>query len=229
MKSITRRLLSIVSLLHINCRISNCQSIYNNTLLQYNTLHSSLLPFTSRTMASSTTATFNLSLLSTKEINQRYQQCYLEHHTSDDWVSQLDLSHINVDKTNPVKVLILYGSLRATSKSRLCAYEFARILYRLNCDVRVYNPSELPVRSDTHDNHPAVAELRQLSEWSDAHIWVSPEQHGAITGVMKNQIDHIPLSIGSVRPTQGKCLAVAQVCYSNILYFVDITATVHHV
>jgi arsenic resistance protein ArsH len=42
-------------------------------------------------------------------------------------------------------------------------------------------------------------------------VWTSPERHGAMTDIMKAQIDWIPLSIGSVRPTQGKTLAVMEV------------------
>ncbi|TPX68307.1 hypothetical protein CcCBS67573_g07206 [Chytriomyces confervae] len=90
--------------------------------------------------------------------------------------------------SNPPKVLILYGSLRKTSFSRLLAYEYARILEDLGCDVQVFNPRGkcLPVKDDTSDNDPKVTELRNLSIWSEGQIWVSPEQHGTITGVFKN-------------------------------------------
>ena len=81
----------------------------------------------------------------------------------------------------------------------------------MGADVRIYDPTGLPVKDDTQQDHPKVQELRELSKWSDGHVWVSPEQHGQITGVFKNQIDWIPLSTGSVRPTQGRTLAVAQV------------------
>lgn len=81
----------------------------------------------------------------------------------------------------------------------------------MGADVRVFNPKDLPIKDEQNVSHPKVQELRSLSDWSDAQFWVSPEQHGAITAVFKNQIDWIPLSIGSVRPTQGKCLAVSQV------------------
>ncbi|KAI8819516.1 NADPH-dependent FMN reductase [Chytriomyces cf. hyalinus JEL632] len=113
--------------------------------------------------------------------------------------------------SNPPKVLILYGSLRKTSYSRMLAYEYARILEDLGCDVQVFNPRGLPVKDDVSDNDPKVTELRNLSIWSEGQIWVSPEQHGTITGVFKNMIDWIPLSVGSVRPTQGRVLAVSQV------------------
>ncbi|KAI9499169.1 NADPH-dependent FMN reductase [Zychaea mexicana] len=113
---------------------------------------------------------------------------------------------------NPIKILILYGSLRKRSFSRLLAFEFGRILEHMGADVRVFNPTGLPLKDDMSEKHPKVIELRELSMWSDGQVWVSPEQHGQITGVFKTQIDHIPLSLGSVRPTQGKTLAVAQVC-----------------
>jgi arsenic resistance protein ArsH len=97
------------------------------------------------------------------------------------------------------------------SYSRLLSYEASRILFRLGCDVRMYDPAGLPVKDDEQHSHPKVQELRELSKWSDGHIWISPEQHGNITAVFKNQIDWIPLSTGSVRPTQGRTLAIAQV------------------
>lgn len=100
---------------------------------------------------------------------------------------------------------------RPRSYSRLLAYEASRILFRLGCDVRMYDPKGLPVKDDEQHSHPKVQELRELSKWSDGHIWISPEQHGNITAVFKNQIDWIPLSTGSVRPTQGRTLAIAQV------------------
>jgi arsenic resistance protein ArsH len=111
------------------------------------------------------------------------------------------------------RILILYGSLRATSYSRKMAYEFARLLELLGCDVRVYNPMGLPVRNpdDNGEQHLKVLEIRALTHWSDGHVWVSPEMHGTITGTFKNQIDWIPLNTGSVRPTQGKTCCVAQV------------------
>jgi arsenic resistance protein ArsH len=97
------------------------------------------------------------------------------------------------------------------SYSRLLAYEASRILFRLGCDVRMYDPTGLPIKDDVQHNHEKVQELRELSKWSDGHIWISPEQHGILTAVFKNQIDWIPLSTGSVRPTQGRTLAIAQV------------------
>lgn len=103
------------------------------------------------------------------------------------------------------------GLRRSRSYSKLAAFEAARILHRLGCDVRVYNPSMLPIRDSVDADHPAVQELRELSRWSDGHVWCSPEQHGNLTAVFKNQIDWIPLSTGSVRPTQGRTLAIVQV------------------
>jgi arsenic resistance protein ArsH len=97
------------------------------------------------------------------------------------------------------------------SYSKLMAFEASRILHRLGCDVRIFNPSQLPIRDSVPDTHPSVQELRSLSSWSDGHVWVSPEQHGNLTAVFKNQIDWIPLATGSVRPTQGRTLAIVQV------------------
>lgn len=91
------------------------------------------------------------------------------------------------------------------------AFEACRILDRIGCDVRVYDPQGLPVKDDIQHDHPKVQELRDLSIWSEAQFWCSPEQHGNTTAVMKNQIDWIPLSTGSVRPTQGRILGFAQV------------------
>mmetsp|Transcript_28848 Transcript_28848/g.44346 ORF Transcript_28848/g.44346 Transcript_28848/m.44346 type:complete len:390 (-) Transcript_28848:314-1483(-) len=108
------------------------------------------------------------------------------------------------------KILVLYGSLRLTSFSRKLAFEFARLLELLGCDVRTYNPRGLPVRDPELEKELKVQELRALTQWSDGHVWVSPEMHGTITGTFKNQIDWIPLNTGSVRPTQGKTCLVAQ-------------------
>ncbi|OZJ05474.1 NADPH-dependent quinone reductase ArsH [Bifiguratus adelaidae] len=132
---------------------------------------------------------------------------------STDWVQNLNLQRAASigSGQEPLKVLVLYGSLRQTSYSRFLAYEFARILDMLGADVRVFNPEGLPVKDDVSHTHPKVQELRELSTWSEAQVWSCPEQHGNLTAVFKNQIDWIPLSIGSVRPTQGRTLAIAQV------------------
>lgn len=113
--------------------------------------------------------------------------------------------------THPPRILVLYGSLRQVSYSRLLAQEAGRLLEHFGAEVRFFDPSGMPLPDDAPASHPKVQELRQLSEWSEGQVWVSPERHGAITGIMKAQIDWIPLSIGSVRPTQGKTLAVMQV------------------
>lgn len=135
-----------------------------------------------------------------------------------DWVSRLELAtvtkmvHDDFQSTKSrLRVLVLYGSLRKRSYSKLLAYEISRILFRLGCDVRIYDPRGLPVKDDEQHDHPKVQELRELSRWSDGHFWVSPEQHGNLTAVFKNQIDWIPLSTGSVRPTQGRTLGLAMV------------------
>lgn len=112
--------------------------------------------------------------------------------------------------THPPRILLLYGSLRARSYSRLLTLEAERLLRHFGCETRVYNPAGLPL-PDADLGHEKVAELRELSLWSEGQVWTSPERHGAMTGVMKSQIDWIPLSIGAVRPTQGRTLAVMQV------------------
>ena len=113
--------------------------------------------------------------------------------------------------THPPRILVLYGSVRPVSYSRLLAREAGRLLEYFGAEVRFFDPSGLPLPDDAPASHPKVQELRELSEWSEGQVWVSPERHGAITGIMKAQIDWIPLSIGAVRPTQGKTLAVMQV------------------
>lgn len=113
--------------------------------------------------------------------------------------------------THRPRILILYGSLRERSFSKLLAYECARLLDLLGADVRVYDPRGLPVRDPILEQHPKVQELRSLSLWSEGHVWVSPEMHGCITGAFKNQIDWLPLNTGSVRPTQGRTCVVLQV------------------
>ncbi|HET8899859.1 MAG TPA: arsenical resistance protein ArsH [Rhodanobacteraceae bacterium] len=112
----------------------------------------------------------------------------------------------------PPRILLLYGSLRERSYSRLAVEEAARLLRHFGAETRIFDPSDLPLPDQVAgDDHPAVRELRALSAWSEGQVWCSPERHGQITAVMKAQIDHLPLSIGSVRPTQGRTLAVMQV------------------
>jgi arsenic resistance protein ArsH len=109
------------------------------------------------------------------------------------------------------RILLLYGSLRERSFSRFATMEAARLLEAFGAETRIFNPSGLPLPDDAPAEHPKVQELRELSAWSEGQVWCSPERHGAMTGIMKAQIDWIPLSIGAVRPTQGKTLAVMQV------------------
>lgn len=113
--------------------------------------------------------------------------------------------------THPPRILLLYGSLRERSYSRLLTEEAARILQRLGAETRIFDPSGLPLPDAAPPEHPKVQELRALSQWSEGQVWCSPERHGAISGIMKAQIDWIPLEIGAVRPTQGRTLAVMQV------------------
>jgi arsenic resistance protein ArsH len=115
------------------------------------------------------------------------------------------------DAGHPPRILILYGSLRPQSFSRKLALEAERILRHFGAETRVFDPHELPLLDSVPASHPKVQELRALSLWSEGQVWVSPERHGTITGVFKNQIDWLPLEDGSVRPTQGRTLAVMQV------------------
>lgn len=109
------------------------------------------------------------------------------------------------------RILLLYGSVRERSYSRLLSEEAARLLQAMGAETRTFNPSGLPLPDDAPESHPKVQELRQLAQWAEGMVWTSPERHGAMTGIMKSQIDWIPLAQGAVRPTQGKTLAVMQV------------------
>lgn len=113
--------------------------------------------------------------------------------------------------THAPRILLLYGSLRARSYSRLLTEEAARILERLGAETRIFDPHGLPLPDSVPADHPKVAELRALSNWSEGQVWCSPELHGTITGLFKTQIDWLPLEVGSIRPTQGRTLAVMQV------------------
>jgi arsenic resistance protein ArsH len=109
------------------------------------------------------------------------------------------------------RFLMLYGSLRERSYSRLVTFEAARLLEAMGGEVKVFDPAGLPLPDSAPDSHPKVHELRELAQWAEGMVWTSPERHGAMTGIMKAQIDWIPLALGAVRPTQGKTLAVMQV------------------
>ncbi len=126
----------------------------------------------------------------------------------------IDLLAAPDDPRHPPRILLLYGSLREVSYSRKAAEEAARVLRALGCETRVFDPSGLPLVDDEGaGGHPKVQELRSLALWSEGMVWSSPERHGAMTGIMKLQIDWLPLApLGGIRPTQGKTLAVMQVC-----------------
>jgi arsenic resistance protein ArsH len=109
------------------------------------------------------------------------------------------------------RFLLLYGSVRDRSYSRMVTMEAARLLETMGGDVKIYDPRGLPQPDSETDSHPKVQELRDLTQWAEGMVWCSPERHGAMTGILKSQIDLIPLLIGAVRPTQGKTLAVMQV------------------
>lgn len=116
------------------------------------------------------------------------------------------------DDLSPPRILLLYGSLRERSFSRLAVEEAARLLKFFGAETRIFDPRDLPLPDQVAgDDHPAVQELRELSMWSEGQVWCSPERHGQITGIMKTQIDHLPLEMKGRRPTQGRTLAVMQV------------------
>jgi arsenic resistance protein ArsH len=110
------------------------------------------------------------------------------------------------------RILLLYGSTRPRSFSRLLVEEAARLLVHFGAETRIFNPSGLPLPDDAPNDHPKVQELLELMQWSEGQVWCSPERHGSMSAVFKAQIDWVPLALGAVRPTQGKTLAVMQVC-----------------
>lgn len=113
--------------------------------------------------------------------------------------------------THAPRFLMLYGSLRERSYSKLLTLEAARLLRAMGGEVRIFDPAGLPLPDGAPETHPKVQELREAAAWAEGMVWTSPERHGAMTGILKAQIDWIPLSVGAVRPTQGKTLAVMQV------------------
>jgi arsenic resistance protein ArsH len=118
---------------------------------------------------------------------------------------------LDADQTPP-RILLLYGSLRERSFSRLVVEESARLLQFFGAEPRIFDPGDLPLPDQVAgDDHPAVHELREHALWSESMVWCSPERHGQISGVMKTQIDHLPLEMRGMRPTQGRALAVMQV------------------
>ena len=119
--------------------------------------------------------------------------------------------HSGPPSTHPPRILLLYGSLRERSFSRLLSEEAARLLTAMGAQTRTFDPHGLPLADDAPESHPKVQELRALALWAEGMVWTSPERHGAMTGIMKTQIDWIPLTQGAVRPTQSKTLAVMQV------------------
>ncbi len=139
-----------------------------------------------------------------------------------DQLSQLDKTCFQVPQqallapqpvsTHSPRILMLYGSLRERSYSKLLTLEAARLLEAMGAEVRVFDPLGLPQPDAAPETHPQVQALRDLAAWSEGMVWCSPERHGAMTGILKSQIDWIPLSVGAVRPTQGKTLALMQVC-----------------
>jgi arsenical resistance protein ArsH len=143
-------------------------------------------------------------------------------------VSLIDLSLPNVDQeqfarpggarlegvgasAHAPRFLLLYGSLRERSYSKLLTLEAARLLLAMGAEVRVFDPAGLPLPDGAPETHPKVQELRESAAWAEGMVWTSPERHGAMSGIMKAQVDWIPLSVGAVRPTQGKTLAVMEV------------------
>ena len=134
-------------------------------------------------------------------------------------IDENSLHSINEEKLQPSttsshrpRILLLYGSLRERSFSRLLTEEAARLLESFGAETKIFDPKDLPLPDGAAESHEKVQELRELAQWSEGMVWCSPERHGAMTGILKAQIDWIPLSIGAVRPTQGKTLAIMQVC-----------------
>ncbi|PWC27957.1 arsenical resistance protein ArsH [Teichococcus aestuarii] len=132
---------------------------------------------------------------------------------SEDQVEMPDRGKLGIPgaSRHPPRILLLYGSLRERSYSRFLTLEAERLLRRFGAETRVFDPRDLPVVDSVPADHPKVVELRELSLWSEGQVWCSPERHGAVTGVLKNQIDWLPLESRGVRPTQGRTLAVMQV------------------
>jgi arsenic resistance protein ArsH len=129
-----------------------------------------------------------------------------------DAIEQPGVAHFDRPRsTHRPRILLLYGSLRERSYSRFLTQEAARLLDYFGAETRIFDPHELPLPDTVPATHPKVKELRELSIWSEGQVWCSPERHGAITGIMKAQIDWLPLELGAVRPTQGRTLAVMQV------------------
>ncbi|KWV74451.1 NADPH-dependent FMN reductase [Pseudomonas fluorescens] len=127
-------------------------------------------------------------------------------------IPTLDQLQGNDQLAHKPRILLLYGSTRERSFSRLLTQEAARILTLMGAEAVIFDPSGLPLPDDAPEDHPKVKELRDLVLWSEGQVWCSPERHGAMSAVFKAQIDWIPLSMGAVRPSQGKTLAVMQVC-----------------
>lgn len=114
--------------------------------------------------------------------------------------------------SHPPRILLLYGSLRERSYSRLLTLEAERLLRHFGAETRVFDPHGLPLPDGAAIDHPKVAELREAMAWSEGQVWTSPERHGAMSAVLKAQIDWVPLALGAIRPTQGRTLALMQVC-----------------
>ncbi len=126
-------------------------------------------------------------------------------------VPTIDRLHAAKPSDHAPRFLLLYGSLRQRSYSRLLTQEAARLLEAMGGEARLFDPTGLPLPDGAPESHPKVAELREAAQWCDGMVWCSPERHGAMSGILKAQIDWIPLALGAVRPTQGKTLAVMQV------------------
>ncbi|WP_312774755.1 arsenical resistance protein ArsH [Pseudomonas rhodesiae] len=127
-------------------------------------------------------------------------------------IPSLEQLSLRTPSLHKPRILLLYGSTRERSFSRLVTQEAARLLNEFGAETKIFDPSGLPLPDDAPDTHPKIAELRELMQWSEGQVWCSPERHGSMSAVFKAQIDWVPLAIGAVRPTQGKTLAVMQVC-----------------
>ncbi|WP_019836659.1 arsenical resistance protein ArsH [Acinetobacter towneri] len=114
--------------------------------------------------------------------------------------------------SHPPRILLLYGSNRERSYSRLAVQEAGRILEHFGAEVKIFHPKGLPLPEDGDASHPKVQELHELLAWAEGMVWCSPERHGSMSSIFKAQIDWIPLAAGAIRATQGKTLALMQVC-----------------
>lgn len=129
-----------------------------------------------------------------------------------DLLKQPNFEQIQAQELNhPPRILLLYGSNRERSYSRLAVLEAGKILGHFGAEVKIFHPKGLALPEDGDATQPKVQELHALLAWAEGMVWCSPERHGAMSSILKAQIDWIPLAAGAIRATQGKTLALMQV------------------